>query len=80
LKDPKTRLQEYLQSRSLALPVYSVDGAEGEPHAQTFTVRCRVHDLELEACGRGSSRRRAEQEAAERILTLIESGSAPHPS
>lgn len=80
LKDPKTRLQEYLQSRGLALPVYTVDGIEGEPHAQTFTVRCRVPDLGFDAPGSGSSRRRAEQEAAERILALIGSGGDPHGS
>ena len=80
LKDPKTRLQEHLQSRGLALPAYSVDGVEGEPHAQIFAVRCRVADLGLEAQGRGSSRRRAEQEAAGRILALLESGCGPHPS
>ena len=80
LKDPKTRLQEHLQSRGLALPAYSVDGVEGEPHAQTFTVRCRVKDLGLDAQGKGSSRRRAEQEAAERILALIDSGCDPHHS
>ncbi len=73
LKDAKTRLQEYLQSRGLALPRYSVDRIEGEAHAQTFQVTCEVPDLELRAQGRGSSRRRAEQEAAERILLEIES-------
>ena len=71
LKDPKTRLQEHLQSRSLALPVYTVEGVEGEPHAQTFEVCCAVPSLSLSARGRGSSRRRAEQEAAERILEML---------
>jgi ribonuclease-3 len=73
LKDAKTRLQEYLQSRGLALPRYTVDRIEGEPHAQTFRVTCDVPDLGLSAQGRGSSRRRAEQEAAEGILLEIES-------
>ncbi len=72
LKDPKTRLQEFLQSRALALPVYTVERVEGEPHAQTFEVGCAVQALDLSSRGRGSSRRRAEQEAAERILHLIE--------
>ncbi len=71
LKDPKTRLQEYLQSRGLALPVYAVEALEGEPHAQIFEVSCRVSALGQIAQGRGSSRRRAEQEAAERILAAI---------
>lgn len=73
LKDPKTRLQEYLQSRSLGLPVYTVERIEGEPHEQTFEVGCAVSALGLAARGRGTSRRKAEQEAAERILVSIES-------
>ncbi len=74
LKDPKTRLQEHLQSRALALPLYTVERVEGEPHAQTFEVSCAVEALALSSRGRGSSRRRAEQEAAERILEMIEKG------
>ena len=75
LKDPKTKLQEYLQSRGLALPVYAVDEIEGEPHAQIFEVSCRVSALGQSAQGRGTSRRRAEQEAAERILAAIDGAS-----
>jgi ribonuclease-3 len=71
LKDPKTRLQEYLQSRSLTVPHYAVLGVEGEDHAQTFEVSCEVPALALIVRGRGSSRRRAEQQAAERMLTKI---------
>jgi ribonuclease III len=69
LKDAKTRLQEHLQSRGLAVPKYRVDRVEGEAHAQTFHVSCEVPALRLSAAGCGSSRRRAEQEAAERILS-----------
>jgi ribonuclease III len=71
LKDAKTRLQEYLQSRGLPLPRYEVERTEGEAHAQTFWVLCEVAALELRSSGHGSSRRRAEQEAAEGVLTLI---------
>jgi ribonuclease III len=74
LKDAKTRLQEYLQSRGLALPRYQVERVEGEAHAQTFHVSCEVPVLGLAAEGRGSSRRRAEQEAAERILSGLDPG------
>ena len=73
LKDAKTRLQEYLQSRGYSLPRYTVDRIEGEPHAQTFHVTCEVSDLDRRAVGSGSSRRRAEQEAAERLLLEIQS-------
>ena len=71
LKDSKTRLQEYLQARSLELPRYAVLAVEGEDHAQHFTVRCEVPALKLSTQGRGSSRRRAEQEAAERMLETL---------
>jgi ribonuclease-3 len=72
LKDAKTRLQEYLQSRGYALPRYLIERTEGEAHAQTFHVLCEVTELGLQAQGSGSSRRRAEQEAAEKILRSIE--------
>jgi ribonuclease III len=71
LKDAKTRLQEYLQARSLTLPRYQVERIEGEPHAQTFRVSCEVAALGRRVHGGGSSRRRAEQEAAELMLREI---------
>ena len=79
LKDAKTRLQEYLQSRGFPLPHYTVERVEGEQHAQMFWVSCEVHGLgsrsgpkfNASAQGAGSSRRRAEQEAAEQILVQI---------
>ena len=71
LKDPKTRLQELLQGRGLPLPRYSVDGVEGELHAQVFRVTCEVEPLALRASATGSSRRRAEQVAAARLLEQI---------
>jgi ribonuclease-3 len=79
LKDAKTRLQEYLQSRGYALPRYTVERIEGEAHAQTFHVTCDVPDLGRRSQGSGSSRRRAEQEAAEQILVQIEGDGAPPP-
>jgi ribonuclease-3 len=69
LKDPKTRLQEWLQGRGLPLPDYTVLEVSGEPHDQRFSVRCDIPALELSAVADGSSRRRAEQEAAQRILS-----------
>jgi ribonuclease-3 len=78
LKDPKTRLQEYLQARGLPLPSYSVEQVRGDAHLQTFDVRCDVAALGLSARGSGLSRRRAEQQAAEEILRQIDS-QAEHP-
>ncbi|HWQ95619.1 MAG TPA: ribonuclease III [Gammaproteobacteria bacterium] len=71
LKDPKTRLQEYLQSRRLPPPLYNVLEISGEAHAQTFRMECFVQGRESTQ-GTGSSRRRAEQDAAEKMLTLLE--------
>jgi ribonuclease-3 len=71
-KDPKTALQEHLQGRKLALPRYSVQRTEGEAHDQTFTVECRVDDLALVANGQGTSRRAAEQAAAEAVMAQLE--------
>ncbi len=72
LKDAKTRLQEYLQSRGLPLPRYEVERTEGEAHDQTFWVSCEVPGRAQRVSGRGSSRRRAEQDAAGRALAEIE--------
>jgi ribonuclease-3 len=71
LKDPKTRLQEALQARGIALPVYILTAVAGDPHVQSFTVTCEVPVLGLSAVGEGASRRRAEQLAAAKLLELL---------
>jgi ribonuclease III len=71
LKDPKTQLQELLQARGLPLPRYSIESVDGELHAQLFRVRCEVEPMAACAEGEGSSRRRAEQAAATRVLEQI---------
>jgi ribonuclease-3 len=70
-KDPKTRLQEWLQARRRCLPEYSVTAITGEQHAQRFTVCCRLPDDGFSCVGDGSSRRRAEQQSAETMLALL---------
>lgn len=67
-KDPKTRLQEYLQGRHLPLPSYLVVQVRGEAHDQEFTIHCQVSGLSEPVVGTGSSRRKAEQAAAEQAL------------
>ena len=70
-KDPKTRLQESMQARGLQLPLYSLRSVVGQPHEQSFVVECQV-SLTDETCeGRGSSRKRAEQESAEKMLAKL---------
>ncbi|MGH8149185.1 MAG: ribonuclease III [Steroidobacteraceae bacterium] len=76
LKDAKTRLQEYVQSRGLPLPRYEVERTSGEAHEQTFWVTCEVEALGRRAGGTARSRRRAEQEAAGEVLKEIEAAGA----
>jgi ribonuclease-3 len=71
LRDPKTRLQELLQSRKIGLPSYDVEKITGKAHQQSFEVRCTVAVIDASTIGHGSSRRRAEQEAATRMLELL---------
>lgn len=70
-KDPKTRLQEYLQGKRLPLPNYNVTDIQGEAHCQTFTVECTVSNIDRIFVGVAASRRKAEQAAAEQILTEL---------
>ncbi len=72
LKDPKTRLQEYVQARRLALPKYDIVDATGKDHARFYCVECVVDDLEVRARGSGRSRREAEKNAAGAILDRLE--------
>ncbi|MCC8374288.1 MULTISPECIES: ribonuclease III [Photorhabdus] len=71
-KDPKTRLQEYLQGHHLPLPSYLVVMVRGEAHDQEFTIHCQVSGIEQPVKGTGSSRRKAEQAAAEQALKQLE--------
>lgn len=70
-KDPKTRLQEYLQARKIALPLYEVIHTTGQSHNQQFTVRCTTEVINTEVITNGTSRRKAEQTAAQQVLALI---------
>lgn len=67
-KDPKTRLQELLQGRRKPLPSYVVIKVKGEAHNQEFTVQCEIEGESAIVVGVGSSRRKAEQAAAEKAL------------
>ncbi len=71
-KDAKTRLQEFVQGRGKALPTYQLMAVSGEDHKQHFRVSCQLPEFNLKLCGEGSSRRRAEQEAARLTLASLE--------
>lgn len=70
LKDPKSRLQEYLQAQHLALPTYNVTAIFGEDHNQTFQIQCVVDKMNP-VQGSGASRRHAEQAAASALLKQL---------
>ena len=70
-KDPKTRLQELMQAQGLELPNYTLLEQTGQPHEQSFVVACRVALLDDEEIGVGTSRKKAEQQAAESILARL---------
>ena len=70
LRDPKTRLQEWLQARGLDLPEYELVAVSGKAHQQRFEVRCTV-PAQQPTLGEGTSRRGAEQAAAEHMLARI---------
>lgn len=71
-KDPKTRLQEWLQARQKSLPHYELISESGDDHAKHFHVRCTLVDPTLASEGEGSSRRIAEQQAAAAALDHLE--------
>ncbi|MCC4831210.1 ribonuclease III [Shewanella sp. 1_MG-2023] len=70
-KDPKTILQEYLQGYKKPLPEYLVVDVKGDAHNQTFTVECRISEIDKVVTGVSTSRRKAEQLAAAQVLELI---------
>jgi ribonuclease-3 len=70
-KDPKTRLQEWLQARGWPLPAYALLAERGDEHDRIFQVRCTLAQPALSAEGEGTSRRAAEQSAAEAILAQL---------
>lgn len=71
-KDAKTALQEWLQGRKMAVPVYRVDATRGKAHEQVFVVACELSELGLSVLGEGLSKRAAEQVAAELALQQVQ--------
>ncbi len=70
-KDPKTQLQELMQSKKVELPDYLLITMSGPSHEQTFKVKCTVSLIEEASIGTGISRKKAEQSAAEKMLELL---------
>ncbi len=71
LKDPKTRLQEWLQGHGYPLPEYTLLSEDGPPHKKQFLLQCTGEAAGIEVTGKGGSRRKAEQIAAAAALEFI---------
>ena len=71
LRDAKTRLQEWLQARKMSLPDYELVDVTGKAHQQRFTVSCTVNELSQTTSGESTTRRKAEQQAARRMLDIF---------
>ncbi len=74
-KDPKSILQEFLQSKKIALPSYEIISIEGEAHSQFFKVNCSISELKLISEGEGTSRKVAEQMAAKVAMKMLKKNS-----
>jgi ribonuclease-3 len=74
IKDPKTRLQELLQAKGLEVPNYELLSSVGLPHEQVFRIECQISHFNIMSQAEGSSRKRAEQQAAEQILQRFAKG------
>lgn len=70
-KDPKTQLQEMLQRKRIPLPIYEVTATSGPDHAREFEVECQIPKLGISVSGRGTTRRAAEQAAAENAFKKV---------
>ena len=71
LRDPKTRLQEFLQAIKRQLPAYEVSNTSGKAHRRVFTVTCTLAETGEQSSGEGGSRRDAEQDAADNMLRSL---------
>ncbi len=71
LKDPKSRLQEALQSRRYEIPKYHLLSATGDAHKQVFTAECVIAELGIQTQGVASSRRKAEQQSAQNAYAQL---------
>ncbi len=71
LRDPKTRLQEWLQARQMSLPIYDLVSATGQDHRQKFEVSCAVAEVPATTSGTSTTRRKAEQKAAAKMLEAL---------
>ena len=72
LKDSKSKLQEHLQKKGEALPLYTIMKEETNNQIKKFNIMCSLEDLNLSIEAEGNTRKKAEIKAAEKMLELIE--------
>lgn len=70
-KDPKTELQEYLQAKQIPLPRYQLVKTTGQEHESIFYIQCLIPQLQFQATGSGTSKKRAEQDAAAKMIQQL---------
>ena len=73
-KDPKTQLQEAMQAMRRSLPEYKIIATSGSDHDQVFEVTCKIEEIPKPVKGSGTSRRKAEQDAAKKVLQILADG------
>jgi ribonuclease-3 len=71
LKDPKSRLQEILQSRGFDIPKYELISTTGDAHRQIFTAECTISNMDIKTKGVAGSRRKAEQQSAQNAYEIV---------
>ncbi|PPR08643.1 MAG: Ribonuclease 3 [Proteobacteria bacterium] len=71
IKDPKSRLQEILQQNGLALPDYEVIDERGPAHERIFVIKVSSSDGRF-AIDEGLSKQEAQQNAARKLVTILE--------
>lgn len=71
LKDPKSRLQEILQSRGYDIPQYELISTTGDAHRQIFTAECTIDSMSIKTKGVAGSRRKAEQQSAQNAYEIV---------
>ena len=79
LRDPKTRLQEWLQARKMALPDYELIDVAGQDHKKRFSVSCSVPERSLVTEGESTTLRKAEQKAARKMIALLTEAGNEYP-
>lgn len=78
LRDPKTRLQEWLQARKMALPNYELIEVSGQDHKKRFLVTCSVPETSQATEGESTTLRKAEQKAARKMMALLTEAGSEH--